>query len=436
MKIVKCLICIILIIVGLLFISNNNELIVSSYRISNAKDRTIAMLFEIDSGSGIYEEQVTNNWPASGYKFNKELSKCKFGSDIIWDSINNKVIVNSDNKEYCYVYFDVCDNICKLARLHSLTEPTTINLTDGYIYYHDGSLENGASDNSYRYAGSNPNNYVCFGSNAANCPDDNLYRIIGIFYVDTVIDETTTPVTTRKKALYTIIKNDYETESSLGMTKVNDATKVITYNGPANNMPSGIIDGFYWSGSNSNRANDWNTSTLNNNGLNTNILNSMSTWAEKIATVKWYIGGDTWSNMGLVTPVSIAYHNEINVSQQYLFNKIGLLYVSDYAYSTIQSSWNTRVWSYNNGTISTNNWLYRGVNEWTITRLNEDNGDYDSYVYDIYIPPNNTASGGAVDGRSVYDYACALRRVFYLKENALIDMTNHDGTISDPFRIS
>lgn len=31
-----------------------------------------------------------------------------------------------------------------------------------------------AGDNSYRYAGVNPNNYVCFGSDEATCPTDNL----------------------------------------------------------------------------------------------------------------------------------------------------------------------------------------------------------------------------------------------------------------------
>jgi hypothetical protein len=48
------------------------------------------------------------------------------------------------------------------------------------IYYHDSNLENGAGDNSYRYAGANPNNYVCFGSDEATCPHENLYRIIGL----------------------------------------------------------------------------------------------------------------------------------------------------------------------------------------------------------------------------------------------------------------
>ena len=42
-------------------------------------------------------------------------------------------------------------------------------------------LANSAGDNSYRYAGANPNNYVCFGSTANTCPSKNLYRIIGVF---------------------------------------------------------------------------------------------------------------------------------------------------------------------------------------------------------------------------------------------------------------
>ena len=48
------------------------------------------------------------------------------------------------------------------------------------IYYHNSELTNGAGDNSYRFAGANPNNYVCFGSDDATCPTENLYRIIGV----------------------------------------------------------------------------------------------------------------------------------------------------------------------------------------------------------------------------------------------------------------
>ena len=40
---------------------------------------------------------------------------------------------------------------------------------DNGLYYHDADLANGAQDNSYRYSGANPNNYVCFGVTGADC---------------------------------------------------------------------------------------------------------------------------------------------------------------------------------------------------------------------------------------------------------------------------
>ena len=49
----------------------------------------------------------------------------------------------------------------------------------GIMEYQMQTLD--ANDKSYRYNGANPNNYVCFGSNEADCPYNNLYRIIGVF---------------------------------------------------------------------------------------------------------------------------------------------------------------------------------------------------------------------------------------------------------------
>ena len=78
------------------------------------------------------------------------------------------------------------------------------------LYYHDGvgsyiNANQEAEDNSYRYSGANPNNYVCFGSNAATCPNDNLYRIIGVFDEDR--DE---------EYNVKLIKADYTTSVMLG----------------------------------------------------------------------------------------------------------------------------------------------------------------------------------------------------------------------------
>ena len=78
----------------------------------------------------------------------------------------------------CYVYFDKIMTLSEfvIAQYNGVQG-------NNNIYYHDSTLENGAGDNSYRYAGSSDttNNYVCFGSDAATCPEDNLYRMIGVF---------------------------------------------------------------------------------------------------------------------------------------------------------------------------------------------------------------------------------------------------------------
>ena len=55
-----------------------------------------------------------------------------------------------------------------------------MNGKDNTLYYHDSTLDNGAGDNSYRYAGASDsvNNYIFLGSDSATCPDANLFIII------------------------------------------------------------------------------------------------------------------------------------------------------------------------------------------------------------------------------------------------------------------
>jgi len=90
---------------------------------------------------------------------------------------------------------DVCQN-------ENIAQCIKENYTlDRSIYYHNETLENGAGDNSYRYAGPHDtvNNFVCFGSDDVTCSDDNLYRIIGVF--DNQVK---------------LIKYDYATKEQLG----------------------------------------------------------------------------------------------------------------------------------------------------------------------------------------------------------------------------
>lgn len=141
------------------------------------KENTLSMMLETEAGSGKYEMTTRSDWPTDGYVFNSSLSRCENGRELAWDSVNKTIVMKTRVTDKCYVYFDVyAPTIVDYVKsLYTGTQG------DNDIYYHDRSLTNGAGDNSYRYAGANPNNYVCFGSSANPCPTDNLYRIIGVF---------------------------------------------------------------------------------------------------------------------------------------------------------------------------------------------------------------------------------------------------------------
>ena len=402
--------------------------------------------FDITNKMGVYDfaEQTisttssttgtTKNWTYTVTFINKTTDQ-SINEDA---TIKIQAILHKEPEAFCELSPDVIG--CKISLSYNpAVSKNVVTLDNGYVYYHDEDLENGANDGSYRYAGANPNNYVCFGSEAATCPAENVYRIIGLMPVDVVTNSRTNPVTTERQMLYKLIKNDYETSTILDMSASVTAAKESTFNGPAGNQPSGEIEGFDWSGSSSNQYNTWGLSTLNTTNLNVNAYGTFSSaWQKKIETVMWKVGGIEWyNNVTLATPMSTIYSSEIvntvatnsQDNKTELANKIGLLYVSDYGYAAPQSAWTTPLFKpngadYRQTNIISNNWIYKGVHEWTISRITS--------ATDTAI---RIFSNGMLYDNWVYQYGCALRRVFYLTEDTEIDMVNHAGTLADPYRI-
>ena len=245
------------------------------------------------------------------------------------------------------------------------------------IYYHDSSLANGAGDNSYRYAGASDsvNNYICLGSDAATCPDANLFRIIGVF---------------------------------------GDQTKVIRAKTVGNKQ---------WHTS---ESNTWSSSSLNAY-LNGTYLTSLGTLADKIATTTWKVGGGSWANIGASVPAT-AYQYEVgsNASTTTVDKKIGLMYVSDYYYAASPSAW-TLV-GYNDDEIKdyraakTTNWLYLGSDEWTISRIS----GYTNGAFSV-------TSTGYVDNYYVPN-SYAVRPSFNLLSSTTY--VSGSGSMSDPVRVN
>ena len=249
---------------------------------------------------------------------------------------------------------------------------------DDTLYHHTSELTNGAGDNSYRYAGASEsvNNFVCFGSDEATCPDANLFRIIGVF---------------------------------------GDKTKVIRAKSVGNQK-------WYTNGSNT-----WSTSSLNTY-LNGTYLTSLGTLTDKIATTTWKVGGGSWSNIATSVPKT-AYQYEVgsSASTTTVDKKIGLMYVTDYYYSASPSAWTLVGYNSSDATkdyraATSTNWLYLGSYEWTISR---------------YSDRTNFAFGVSSTGRVYTDRvttSCAVRPSFNLLSSTTY--VSGSGSMSDPVRVN
>ena len=255
----------------------------------------------------------------------------------------------------------------------------------------DASLTKEAGYNSYRYAGASDavNNYVCFGSTQSPCPAENLYRIIGVF--DTQVGEN-------------------QTEQRVKLIKSTSVGKKA------------------WD---SNNSNTWSTSSLNSY-LNNEFINTFDAgaeWANKIDLTTWKVGGNTYDNIQR-KPVRSAYYYEIvnpvttnsTDNKKEYSAKIGLMYASDYGFAASPSAWTTELGSYYGEAIKNVNWMYMGLDEWTISR-GADDAHYVSRVYN---------SGFVATGNA--NFELGVRPVFYLISS--VTYADGDGSQNSPIRIN
>ena len=292
------------------------------------------------------------------------------------------------------------------------------------IYYHDASLTNGAGDNSYRYAGASDavNNYVCFGSNVTPCPEDNLYRIIGVF--DNKVGENQTEQRVK------LIKADYATSALLGTD--GDYSRMYTANNWDNSSSKGNnlanIVAYNWNKSN---QNTWSLSNLNKTNLNQNFITNIGAdWAAKIVETTWKVGGNIFEYIAR-KPVKFAYQKEIvnpvatnsSDNKTEYSAKIGLMYASDYGFAAAPSAWTTNLIDYDGAAIKSANWLYMGLSEWNISRL----AGYSDSAFSLdYV--------GRVNSGNVGGNAFAVRPVFYLTSS--VNYVSGSGTTADPITIN
>ena len=306
---------------------------------------------------------------------------------------SNVITINglTSSTEYSISIYAV-DSAGQKSNTYTMTASTSDNTalaglienlytTDGEngLYLHDGQGTYGAQeagDNSYRFSGANPNNYVCFGSDAVTCPSDNLYRIIGAFDDD-------------KDGNYQIklIKN-----TSIGK---------MAWNSSSNNT--------------------WSSASLNTGTLNGTYLSGLGTWASMIVEHDWEVGGMANSRTNTAKQY---YATELGNSDGNSITyraKIGLMYVTDYGYAASGNHWTTELHNYVSATDD--NWMYLGTDEWTISRIPSGA----NIAFGVYYT-------GLVDYLHNLIASRAVRPSFYLESS--VGISGGTGTASDPYRLS
>ena len=363
--------------------SSTSSSITISVSATGGTGNVVKYYYSKDNGSNYVEST------SSSYTFSNLTSGATFYVKVyVKDSNNRDSSVSATSIKTKIPRFDeTCNDntlACHTAKLYTGTQG------ENGIYYHDATLTNGAGDNSYRFAGASDavNNYVCFGSTKTPCPDDNLYRIIGVF------------------------------DNKAGENQTKQRVKIIKSTSVGNKA---------WGDNNT-----WSTSSLNTY-LNNEFITTFDVATKgKIATTTWKVGGNTFDSIEH-RPAKTAYQNEVvkpeprstSNGETQLNAQIGLMYASDYGFAASPSAWTSILYHYKGEAIKSSNWMYLGSDEWTISR----DADYSNSAF--YVNKSGFVTGLEYSGvMNTY----GVRPVFYLKSS--VTYVSGDGTKNSLTRVN
>lgn len=326
-----------------------NNAIFAKYLISNASKLNLVK----------HDETLEYGAMDNSYRYSNYYNLSEKAREMKINSIDNDLI-----KYYCEGELKKINDSCTQGIYKLSYDEKEFNT------YNDALL-NALNDNYITYE--EVNNYVCLSENTENCSNDNLYRIIG------VIDGKVKLI----KENFVTIKNENGEE----------------------------INTFYYD----------NSPSVTNVYVNTTIYNYLNIYSNSfLSTLKdmdKYIDTTTWQ-VGGIDGLDVAYKiydKELGIDKinDTVKAKIGLPYISDYAFSKDKNGFN--------GEISSNsNWLVLN-NSWLLTRNST------NYT-DVYFVNDE----GKVELANVYELK-KIKPTLFLKENVLLK--NGSGKINDPYII-
>ena len=287
--------------------------------------------------------------------------------------------------------------------------------------------ETDAYDN-LRYVGANPNNYLLF--------NDEIWRIIGVFNNITTIDELGKE---KKESLVKIIRNDslgsYSWDVSekavnngCGINEWSQADLMCELNcdGKSTKYCRDDITEGYLSNLTS-ESTSWFDGTNNaKNGTYEYSKNIKSSSIDKIAAVRWNLGGYSSEQVTALNmynaergTLHISNPSDGKTRTNTWDGKIALMYPSDYGYASTGTVCRNSLYNCNDADSNANNWLFNSASQWTLSSYS----GKEHRVFGVF-------SGGYVGIFTAY-VNFDVRPALFLKSDVVI--ADGTGTESNPF---
>ena len=300
-----------------------------------------------------------------------------------------------------------------------INQPTLSEYISKLDLTENGLEQDKTKDKNLRYVGASPKNYLKFNGE--------IWRIIGVFNNITTIDEE--QGIEKKESLVKIVRNDslgnYSWDSSessknsgYGVNEWSQADLMYELNcdgsgnlkycrdditkGYLSNLTSGTT---YW----------YNGSDNAKNGTYEYKNNIKSVSIDKIAKVKWNLGGYNTSSVSTLNMYNaergtahISNPSDGTTRNNTWDGKIALIYPSDYGYASTDTACRDSMSSQTNhvNNCTNENWLFNVENQWTLSP----SSGYASVVFLV--------SSGAVGSAAYVTYG--VRPVLFLKSDVVI----------------
>ncbi len=361
--------------------------------------------------------------------------KCDNGASIEWDNEEWAPLVKnlSKSKTKCSLYFKEQEYI----NFGEIEIPVVENGDGLYKVEHNDLIELDSEWNKteYRYAGSNPNNYVSF--------NNEIWRVIGLVNV-----KTETGVEQRLK----IIRQDgIDGQKDFGNfywdSKENGKGSSISNSGSndwTDSQLKDMLNGIYYeskSGDCYAINNIPNTCDFTGNGvypkgldetarnmIDKEVIWNLGGWNTAFITAGQMYEKERESNLYTEVTRQSEWSNKTDVGEKH--NGIGLMYPSDYGYVVGSNVRNTcldkSLYGYGDSKCNVNNWLNKNTIQWLLSP----DSSSDRYTYYLH-------SEGFIYYRSNVNCLYGVSPVVYLTVSAkIISNPNYEkeyGSIENPF---